>query len=360
MNNYNGSIFEYVVETSEYIKKIIKNREEIFKDAVSYFCSDKIEQIYMVGTGTSLHAHVASKLFIEKILNIPVYVEDAMMFNDFTNICNKDTLVIASSHSGKSTSTTNSLRKARELNLKTISSTAVHNSQITSYADKTIYCEIGEENAGPKTKGYTCAIVTNLIFALEVAVKKNIITKKQEEEYIDRILKTSNNIPNIANTTKEWYKKHYDELLKCKRLVVVGYYDNIATYMEGTLKLLESIRCSVTGYELEQFMHGIYHSIWESDYMFYIGSKQKYYNRMLRMKKYFEERTEHNFIFTSDKSQENGKNFIADFIDDEDFSCLEYIVPFQVLTELISKDLGINANIPSDPDFHKKMGSYIF
>jgi len=357
--NFTGNVENYVLESNHYIKNIIENRKKIFKEAVDYFCNNKIEQIYLIGTGTSLHSHIASKMLMERILKIPVYAEDAMIFNDFTTIFNKNSLVLASSHGGLSTSTINSLKKATSFGLKTIASTAVHNSEITKYADKTVYCEIGEENAGPKTKGYICAIVTNIVFTLEIALKQNKITQEEENKYFERIIKTANNIPNIVEATKNWYKKHSEELLKCHRLVVIGYGNNLATYMEGTLKLLESVRYSVTGYELEQFMHGIYHSIWQNDFMFYIGSQGKYYTRMLRMKKYFEERTEHNFIFTSDKKQDNGKNFITDFVDDDDFSCLEYIVPLQILTTYWSKDLGINCNIPSDPDFHKKMGSYM-
>jgi glucosamine 6-phosphate synthetase-like amidotransferase/phosphosugar isomerase protein len=222
-----------------------------------------------------------------------------------------------------------------------------------------MYCEIGEESAGPKTKGYFCAIVTNILFALSVAVKNGNITPEEERKYIERILKTSNNIPYIAENTDKWYKKHAAELKKCHRLVIVGYENNIATYMEGTLKILEAVRYSVTGYELDNFMHGVYHSIWENDFMFYIGAKGKYYGNMLKMKKYFEEnRKNHNFIFTADKNQDDGTNFVANFIDDEELSFLEYIVPFQVIAARLSADLGINANIPSDPDFHKKMGSY--
>ncbi|MDD2840272.1 MAG: SIS domain-containing protein [Rickettsiales bacterium] len=358
--NFTGQVEQYIIETNHYIENIINNRKEIFRDAVEYFCNGEIEQIYLIGTGTSLHSHLAAKMLMEKLLKMPIYVEDAMAFNDFTNIYNQNSMMLASSHSGMSSSTVNALKKAKGFGLKTITSTAIHNSEITKHGDKVIYCEIGEENAGPKTKGYLCAIVTDIVFALEVALKQGKISQQEENHYFERIIKTSSNIPNIVKYTKKWYRANSEELLKCNRLVLIGYSNNLATYLEATLKLLESVRYSVTGYELEQFMHGIYHSIWKNDFMFYIGSKGKYYERMLRMKKYFEERTEHNFIFTYDKSQENGKNFIMDFVDDEDFSYLEYIVPFQVLTTLWSKDLGINCNIPSDPDFHKKMGSYIF
>ncbi|MDR2526437.1 MAG: SIS domain-containing protein [Rickettsiales bacterium] len=355
LSTVNDDIYKYILEADDYVKSITANAADITKDAAELYKNNKIEQIYLLGAGTSLHAHISSKLFMEKMLKIPIYCEDAMLFNSYTTIYNKNTLVITSSHGGRSRSSIDALIKARESGCKTISSTAVLDSEITKYSDKILYCKIGEEYAGPKTKGYICAIVTNMVLSLEIA---NPINK---QEYLDRILKTSANIKYIAEETKKWYAKHKDELLKSRRLVLIGYAQNIGNYMEGTLKLLESVRYSVTGYELENFMHGIYHSIWKDDYMFYLGSKGKYYENMLKMKKYFdEERRNHNFIFTGDKTQDDGKNFIANFIDDEDFCCLEYIVPIYVLVYLLSTDLGINASIPSDPDFHRKMGSYKF
>ena len=59
--------------------------------------------------------------------------------------------------------------------------------------------------------------------------------------------------------------------------------------MEGTLKICEAVRYSVQGFELEEFMHGIYHCIDEDTYMLYVCSKGQYYDRILRLKRYFEE-----------------------------------------------------------------------
>ena len=64
-------------------------------------------------------------------------------------------------------------------------------------------------------------------------------------------------------------------------------------------------------------------------------------------------------MITSDESYANDPRcFVYPFINDEDLSTMEYIVPLQVLTKVISEELGINCNVPSDPEFHQKMGSY--
>ena len=124
---------------------------------------------------------------------------------------------------------------------------------------------------------------------------------------------------------------------------------------------MEAVRYSVTGYELEEFMHGIYHAIDQDTYIIYLGSKGKHFERMVRMMKYFaEERGAHNYMITSNPDIEEGKNFVYPFVNSEYFASMEYVVPMQVLARKLSLDLGIDCNIPSDPQFHKKMGSYTY
>jgi glucosamine 6-phosphate synthetase-like amidotransferase/phosphosugar isomerase protein len=357
---YSGDMYNYILEAKGSVRHIIENRGTILKDALAFFMNNDIEQIYLIGSGTSYHASLAARRLMEKVLGIKVLVSYPVPFKDNEIVFNKRTLVIGSSHSGQSSSTIAGLDKAREQGLKTIASTAIHGSEIINHGDVPLYCEVGDENAGPKTKGYFGAIVTYALFALEAAERLGRIAKGEKENYITRIQTTADNIPKIAKQADEWYARNSTELKQARRIIIVGYETNIPTFMEGVLKILEAVRYGVTGYELEEFMHGIYHSIYEDCFMFYIAPKGQYHERILRLEKYFEERTTHNFIFTGNKSLDNGKNFIGAFIDDPDFSCLEYIVPLQVIARRLSADLGINCNIPSDPEFHRKMGSYRF
>ena len=74
---------------------------------------------------------------------------------------------------------------------------------------------------------------------------------------------------------------------------------------------------------------------------------------------YFEtERHAHNYMITSDEALTGQRNMVYPFKEDQYFASMEYVVPMQVLARKMSMDLGIDCNIPSDPLFHKKMGSY--
>ena len=90
-----------------------------------------------------------------------------------------------------------------------------------------------------------------------------------------------------------------------------------------------------------------------------IPQSGQYYDRILRLKRYFEEeRHSHNFLITHENTN-NSKDLVFPFTDDQEFAVLQYIVPMQVLARKLSLDLGIDCNIPSDPQFHFKMNSYL-
>jgi glucoselysine-6-phosphate deglycase len=355
---YDGDMLTCMYEMKGFMRNILENPSTSIKEAVDYVCSKNIEQIYVIGSGTSYHAAVASKKVLEELLDMKVIPMYPMQFKDNERVFNKNTLVIGISHGGTSTSTIQALHKAADLGLATIACTAVHDSVLLQHADAKLYVEIGVENVGPKTKGYQGCIVTLYKFAMDYALTKGKISQEDVKELNEDILNATDATPDIMRAFKSWYEANADELKKAKRIIVTGYEENVSSVLEGTLKVLETIRRSVVGYELEEFLHGIYNAIDNETYMIYLGSKGQYYQRLLKLKGYLDEKTQHGFLITFDEEQKSIKNFVYPFVSGK-FSSLQYIVPMQMLANLLSKDLGINCNIPSDPQFHKKMNSKI-
>lgn len=358
MEQNHGDMYAYILESKDITHTILKQQDDIFKEVEQYCEKHCIEQIYLIGSGTSYHAALSAKTFLEKILEIKVFVNYPTVFMEDA-IFNKHTLVMGISHAGKSASTISGLQRAHAMGLPTVALSAEKQTPIYEHADCALSIEIGEELAGPKTKGYIGSIVTLLVFGIRMAFKQKKIKKEKVEEYERRILQNVDTIPDIAAATCTWYEQHKKELKSCRRLYVIGYGQCLGSMMEGTLKILEAVRYSVQGYEMEEFMHGIYHAIDSETFLLYMGCNGPCYERILRLKRYFEkERTTHNFLLTSKDGGE--KDFVFPFTNDDDFAGLQYVVPMQVLAKKLSLDLGIDCNIPSDPNFHKKMESYLY
>lgn len=359
MTQKKWDMLTYILESKDAVYDIVEQQDKIFNHAIDYVQSQEVEQIYIIGSGTSYHAAVAAKPILEKVLQMKVFQSYPIDFKDEI-IFNKKTLVIGISHAGMSASTIYGLDKARNEGLATIAMTAEKDTPILEHAQENVFIEMPTEYAGPKTKGYICSIVTLVLFGLKLALAQGKITQEIFDDYISRMLKSSDNIAEIAHAAQLWYNNNKEEFLKCRRLYIIGYENCVSAMLEGTLKISESVRYSTQCYELEEFMHGIYHCIDQDTYMFYIGSAGQYYERAKNLKRYFEEeRHAHCFLISSEDTGDT-HNFYFPFTDDHDFAVLEYIVPLQIFARTCSADLGIDANIPSDPDFHKKMKSYIY
>lgn len=354
-----GDIYDYILESSATVRKIL-DEKECMQEALDYALRKKIKKIVIVGSGTSYHAALAARRVMEYELHIPVEAMYPLTFKDDHCVIEEGTLVIGISQYGHSTSTILALEHAMKNGLATIGLSEIADCPVVDSAEAFLPLNCGEENAGPKTKGFIGSIATLTVFAGELAKLRGRDEIAVEEVY-ERLLASSENLSDIAEKATLWVRENMEELKKARRIVIVGYEGNLGAVYEGSLKILEGVRCSVTGYQTEEFYHGIYHSIYENDYIIYLGSKSEYYDRMKRMYRYFkEERHAHQFMITSDETFMDAPNtFHYPFQDDRDFSTMEYVIPLQIITKWVSVELGIDCNIPSDPQFHEKMGSYV-
>ncbi len=361
MQDKNWDMYDYILESKDAVRNIVEKQDAIFGDALAYLKGKDIEQIYVLGSGTSYHASVAAKKVMEDTLGLKVINMYPMEFVDNERVFNTKTLVVGISHAGRSSSTIKALDKARDMGLLTVAMTAERDRPLVEHAEKAVYIEIGDEYAGPKTKGYIGSIATIALLGIKLAVQQGKLSEAGKNELEKRMLDTTDQIPDIAAKAWEWYKTNAEELKKCRRLLVLGYEGCMSAMLEGTLKILEAVRYSVTGYELEEFMHGVYHSIDKDTYMLYLGCPGKHYARMVGMRDYFvEKRGAKSYVVTSDAAQTGKENFVYPFQNDPYFASMEYVVPLQVIARKLSLDLGIDCNLSSDPNFHKSMGSYSY
>lgn len=352
-------MYDYILEEKGVLLYIIHERKVITKDFIDYAMRHEIEEVIISGSGTSYHAALATRKFMEDMLNIRVRAEYPMMFKDLQRVYNRKTLFIGVSQGGNSNSTISAMQKARENGCNTVAISENPQAGVFHHADTKVMMECGPELSVAKTKGYIATLGLLFIMGLELALAKKTITDAQYHDYIARLEKTADNFNSIIAAATEWVNAIKDELKESRRLIVVGYQNNYANVLEGALKMLETMRFGICGYEIEEFFHGIYNSINTDTYMIYLASEGRYKEKVKRLRSVLGEITSHNFVITKgiEGYEPTKKDCIVDFIDDEYFSVFEYILPMQIISSLIPEELGINPFFPSDPGFHQKMGS---
>ncbi len=357
--NYKSKMYDYICETPEVLTRIINRRKEITEGFVDYYRNQEIEQIYVIGSGTSYHAALSAKAYLEDILNIKIFNMYPTQFERNEKVFNSRTLVVGVSQGGQSLSTVAGLDSAKGKGLHTAAVSENPTALIFEHAEVSTRIEVGNEKCGAKTKGYAGTTATLLMMLTELAIAKEIITEEKAGEYRLRMFKVIHNLPKVIKASTDWYSRIKEEFLPAKRIIVVGYDDRYADVLEGALKILETVRQGVVGYDIEEFFHGIYNSITDSAHILYLASKGDYKSRTLKLIEILSEWTPHNYLISSPEGIDtiSNKDLICDFVEEPYFSGWEYIIPLQIISCLASQDLGINPDIPKDPQFHQKIGS---
>jgi len=358
MKTFKGNMYDYIFEAQNYASRIIENCKEITKPYVEAF-HHQISTVVITGAGTSNFSPQSARVFMEKVTGIPTYVVLPTAITSQEHIFNEHTLLIGISATGTSANTIAALEYAKSKGATAVAFTNDLNSPFAQKNEHRVFIDHGEEDCSPKSKSYVCELVTLSLCALELALSLHKITEDEYDGMIERMKRTVNGLNSIAAQSDQWYTKHSEEFRQCDRMLVVGYGANKGNIQEGALKILECGRFQTSFYELEEFMHGIYHSIKEDCYLLYISHREKAsLNRSVRLMNYLSEFTEHQFIVCNrSEGIHNERSLDIDFVDDPDFYFIEYIIPMQIVAYRIAVDKGINPNRPSDPLFHQKMNS---
>ncbi|MEG0239656.1 SIS domain-containing protein [Anaerorhabdus sp.] len=361
MDNYDAisenAMLEYIRETPLVLKNILDNRKEYTKEFVEDFVENKYEKVIIIGSGTSYHGGLSSRAFMEKTLKVTVDANYPLLYKNFTSVFNEKTVVIGISQGGESKSTIQGLEYSKEHGCKTVSITETgKDSKLAKYSDISLCMQCGPEVAGPKTKGYQATMMMLDILALETGLATKTIDIEEYEAVLARLYKVVDNQNKIIEESIKWYDRNREDFLTAKRIIIVGYKNNFGNVLESRLKIEEAVRYGIEGYELEEFMHGIYHSIDEGVHLIYIAQDDEFKERSIKLRDFMHDYSSHEFMI-GDLGLNNPMNMDFKFVNDKEFCAFEYIIPLQCLAFYLSKDLGINANIPKIKNFHYLIGS---
>lgn len=327
-----------------------KNKH-ILKDLKDY----KIKRILILATGSSINAAITVKYFLQDILEAKVFIEEPSIFYDYEKIDLDLDLIIVISQSGKSTSTINATKKIAEILKKpVIIVTNNLESPITKYSQYILDLNIGIENVGFVTKGFSGTVLN--LFLLGINLKNQHFKYFRELEYL------IGNINTVIENTNLYFEKNKEILRKIKRFICLGYGANYGITKEFETKFTEVVRCPSTGHELEAYMHGPYLEANNSNAIFYLDLDLNITlsKRLHTLKKYMENYIGFSTIITNSKNKDNqtiNLNVSKDV--NPNFLTLLYIIPIQVLSYKIAQEKKINVEKKIFTDFDLVLKSKI-
>ncbi|RKX54232.1 MAG: glutamine--fructose-6-phosphate transaminase (isomerizing) [Thermotoga sp.] len=211
-----------------------------------------VEKVKMIACGTSHHAGMLFKYFIEDLIQIEVETDVASEMRYRKTKVDDETLFIAISQSGETADTLETVRKIKEKGGRVLSLCNVLGSTLTRESDRTIFLNAGPEISVASTKAYVAQVVVLLLLGVELArIKgKNIPAGFLDDlrdihARFEEILENSNLIRDTAR-----------EFVKFRNFMYIGRWMGYPSALEGALKLKEISYTNATAYPAGELKHG--------------------------------------------------------------------------------------------------------
>lgn len=344
-------VAEYIQESPGKMLVILERAEEIF----SKVKKESFDKIIITGSGTSHHAALQTREYLQDKMKIEVEVLYPFMITEtFFEVQEHKILFIGISQGGSSYSTYNAMKIAQENGCTIASMAGTENALIDEIADYVLTVHCGPEDAGPKTKGFHTTKLHLMLFALYVAEQRGLLNQDELDKQFSNAHSTIEKFSTVCDKAEKWVRNHQNVFAKTKDLRVISTADLYGDALESALKLLETLRIPVTGYEFEEFIHGIYNAMNENSTLIIIDSGREI--RMKQLTKVLGEWTEQIFIISTKESGDSNE-LILPLEKENPFDEMLYIIAVQLICALVPELKGINPLIPKDPSFHKKLDS---
>ncbi len=217
---------------------------------------NKIDRIFLVACGTSWHAALVAKYWIEKFANIPVEVDIASEFRYRHLLIDDRVLTVSISQSGETADTLAGIRLAKKLGSKVITICNVVGSTMTREADGTIYTHAGPEIGVASTKAFISQLAALFLFTLFLAQKKGTITSAKSRELGKDLIDIAGVIERELPRIQADIKKLIDGFYDCRDFLFVGRGLSFPIALEGALKLKEISYIHAEGYAAGELKHG--------------------------------------------------------------------------------------------------------
>ncbi|MBA1191609.1 glutamine--fructose-6-phosphate transaminase (isomerizing) [Pseudomonas entomophila] len=216
----------------------------------------QVRNVQIVACGTSYHAGMVARYWLESLAGIPCQVEVASEFRYRKVVVQPDTLFVSISQSGETADTLAALRNAKALGF--LGSLAICNVGISSLvreSDLTLLTLAGPEIGVASTKAFTTQLVSLMLLTLALGQVRDTLAPGVEAELVDELRRLPARLGEalamdgvVEKTAELFADKHHTLFL--------GRGAQFPVAMEGALKLKEISYIHAEAYPAGELKHG--------------------------------------------------------------------------------------------------------
>ena len=216
---------------------------------------DKAKGIHIVACGTSYHAGLVARYWIESLCRIPCTVEIASEYRYRSPVVPEGTLFVTISQSGETADTLAALRAAKEMGyVSTLAICNVPESSMVRESDLVMMTHAGPEIGVASTKAFTTQLTALALMTIALARRAGL-EEKQERALVTQLAELPGLIEQVL-TLDSQIETLAEHFVDKHHALFLGRGVQNPVAMEGALKLKEISYIHAEAYAAGELKHG--------------------------------------------------------------------------------------------------------
>ena len=212
-------------------------------------------RVVLVGMGTSLHAAMVGRTWMESMVRLATEVDNSSEFRYRDPVIDEQTLVISVCQSGETADTLAAMDEAERKGARQITLCNYPGTQTTRIAEGTVLIRAGLEIGVAASKTFVCSLTALYLLALHLGIKRGTLGRERLRGLVPELARLPEMLGALL-TDQRRYEDLADQYASCSDFLYLGRGINYPLAMEGALKLKEISYIHAEGYPAGEMKHG--------------------------------------------------------------------------------------------------------
>ena len=329
------SLLDCIKRIPSCLQNVADSYAERAKTLNDYLGNNKINEVVIIASGSSMNATKVTKYFAENRCELNVKCFYPNEFLNYTNYVNHNALYIVVSQGGSTKLVYECLNKVKENNLLHCTITEKIDSPIAKASDCAFEMGSVNEEYMYRTIGYSTTVVSTVLVELALAEINGVIEKP--ELVIADLEAAINNLDTVREITEKWYTNNKFSLMKRNQTIFAGAECLYETANEADIKVMEMVPMLTRSFELEEFIHGPQNAFCDNMIFFIFSDKRKDAEKARHIAEFLKNEIGFCALIGDQKIDDRDLNFEFKSVD---FTMLEAITTIQVIAFHLAEDHG--------------------
>ncbi len=240
----------------------------------------KINRVYFVACGTSSHAAMAGRYWVEQLAKIPSTVEIGSEVRYRDPVFTENDLIVAVSQSGETLDTMAAVKTAKAKGAHILAVANVLDSAIPRASDGSLYTHAGPEIGVASTKCFTTQLAALLMLAIYLGKRRGTISDADSRRLVDALAQVPHHMREVL-TQADGIKAIAKKYMRARDMLFLGRGTAFPIALEGALKMKEISYIHAEGYAAGEMKHGPIALIDEEMPVVVVCAKDNHYEKTL-------------------------------------------------------------------------------